>query len=67
MADPICPTRRLDGETHRGLPRPKPMQGSSNIDPEDGFVLPRPIGRPSNITDTGRIKFGAGFRLRSIP
>ena len=65
MIDPNCPARRVAVATFGTLPRPAVAQASSDISAKTGFALPRTTTQPANIADSGRIRFGAGFRLRS--
>ena len=47
-----------------GLPHPEPFRTSSVSDTEVAVALPRPASL-SSVADSGRISFGAGFRLRA--
>lgn len=40
---------------------PRPDAGSAILHSDS--VLPRPVSKDLNIADSGRISFGAGFRL----
>jgi hypothetical protein len=42
-----------------------PLPVSSFVKTPSGSVLPRPISSLPSIADSGRISFGAGFRLAS--
>jgi len=47
------------------LPRPDANAGQTSCGTAGNTTLPRPGGSTPNVTDAGRIKFGAGFRLSS--
>ncbi len=47
------------------LPRPDADAAQSACSTAGNTMLPRPTGSTPNVTDAGRIKFGAGFRLSS--
>jgi hypothetical protein len=42
-----------------------PMATADSVSTPSATVLPRPISSQPNIADSGRISFGAGFRLSS--
>jgi hypothetical protein len=45
------------------LPRPVAVSTESSSASESHTGLPRPAGSKLNVSDAGRIKFGAGYRL----
>jgi hypothetical protein len=65
MTNSICALKRLLSDDMAGLPHPEPLRIPSISDAEAGASLPRPVSSPPNVADSGRISFGAGFRLRS--
>ncbi|MGA8193427.1 MAG: hypothetical protein WB902_08655 [Acetobacteraceae bacterium] len=48
-----------------GLPHPEPLRGLAVAGSQSSVSLPPPVSSGPNVADSGRISFGAGFRLRS--
>jgi hypothetical protein len=48
-----------------GLPHPEPLRIPSISATNAGAALPQPVSSLPTVADSGRISFGAGFRLRS--
>jgi hypothetical protein len=58
MTDFNCAPSRPLAAGFAGLPHPEPL-----CIPSHSGALPRPISSLPNVTDSGRICFGAGYRL----
>jgi hypothetical protein len=63
MTDSSCTPKRLPLPSVAALPDPELQRISSPSHGEIGAALPRPVSMLPNIADSGRICFGAGFRL----
>jgi hypothetical protein len=59
MADFNCAPSRPLAPGFAGLPHPEPLR----IPSHSGGALPRPISSLPNVADSGRVCFGAGYRL----
>jgi hypothetical protein len=64
MTDSTHTQKPWCSRTIADLPQPEPMCTDATASAEAGTALPRPAASLSNVTDSGRISFGAGFRLR---
>ena len=64
MTDTTRTQKPWVSHTIADLPHPEPMCMDTTSPAEAGTVLPPPVASAQNVTDNGRISFGAGFRLR---
>jgi hypothetical protein len=65
MTNSIYAPKPLYSADIGGLPHPEPLRSPAIAEVESGASLLPPVCSGPNVTDSGRISFGAGFRLRS--